>query len=168
MSTGSVRMSLTPLECAQLRRLVDEFSELIGPDSTPEDPAVARLTPSAYPDDSGAARDFRSATRADLIARRADDARIVNAALSSTENCVTDNPAEWMPAAALSEQELEIPASDVDSWMRTLTAIRLVLATRIGIIEEQDHDPADVRFTLYDWLGYRLETLVQAADDQLD
>ncbi len=40
---------------------------------------------------------------------------------------------------------------------------RLVLATRLGIRSDDDHDPADPRFGVYDWLGYRLDGLVQAA-----
>ena len=44
-----------------------------------------------------------------------------------------------------------------------LAAIRLVLATRLGIRSEEDHDVDDPRFGIYDWLGYRLDGLVQAA-----
>ena len=47
-----------------------------------------------------------------------------------------------------------------------LAAIRLVLATRLGIRSEEDHDEDDPRFGIYDWLGYRLDGLVQAAYDE--
>ena len=43
--------------------------------------------------------------------------------------------------------------------------MRLVLATRLGIDSETDHDPEVPAFAVYDWLGYRLELLVQAADE---
>ena len=43
--------------------------------------------------------------------------------------------------------------------MRTLTAIRLVIASRLGIEDEDDRDEDDPRFGVYDWLGYRLEGL---------
>jgi hypothetical protein len=41
--------------------------------------------------------------------------------------------------------------------------VRLVMATRLGITteEEQDDDP---RFGVYNWLGFRLEGLLQAID----
>ena len=50
------------------------------------------------------------------------------------------------------------------AWLRTLTALRLVLASRLGIAHEDDHDEADPRFGIYDWLGYRLDSLVRALD----
>ena len=52
------------------------------------------------------------------------------------------------------------------AWLRTLAAIRLVLASRLGIEVAEDHDPDDPRFGIYDWLGYRLDGLVAAVDDQ--
>lgn len=162
MSARPVRMRIAPVERLQLRQLVQDLCELIGPGIDPEDPAVARLTPNPYPDDSDAARDFRSGTRGDLLARRAADAGIVSAAVAG----VADEPDSWAEETALVEEVLEIPAAEVDAWMRTLTAIRLVIATRLGIVDEEDHDPDDARFGVYDWLGYRLEMLIQAAEDQ--
>jgi len=43
-------------------------------------------------------------------------------------------------------------------------AIRLVLASRLGIVDADDHDEDDPRFGIYDWLGYRLHGLVTAID----
>ena len=40
------------------------------------------------------------------------------------------------------------------------------LATRLGVAEADDHDSADPRFGIYDWLGYRLDGLVGALDDE--
>ena len=55
--------------------------------------------------------------------------------------------------------------------MRTLAAVRLVVASRLGIETEDDDaearadDDEDGRFGVYDWLGFRLDGIVQALDD---
>ncbi len=53
----------------------------------------------------------------------------------------------------------------VRSWLRTLAAVRLVLASRLGIIDDDDHSDDDPRFGIYDWLGFRLDGLVRAATE---
>ena len=59
-----------------------------------------------------------------------------------------------------------IPGEAIDAWLRTLTALRLVIANRLGIESDDDtHDPEDPRYGVYDWLGYRLDGLVRAADE---
>ena len=60
--------------------------------------------------------------------------------------------------------ELMLSAPEAAAWLRTLAALRLVLASRLGIRTEDDHDPEDPRFGVYDWLGYRLELLVRARE----
>jgi hypothetical protein len=40
-----------------------------------------------------------------------------------------------------------------------------VLATRLGIVDEDALDEDDPRRGVYDWLGYRLEGLIQSADE---
>ena len=64
----------------------------------------------------------------------------------------------------LEQVEIRLEPSDVQAWMRTLAAIRLVLAERLGIAGPEDHDESDPRFGIYDWLGYRLHGLVTAVD----
>lgn len=162
MNTDVVHVWIAPAEEMQLRRLVEEFRELVGADRDLADPALARLTPSPYPSDPEAARGFRTATQDDLLGRRDADAAAVSAALTSVEDDLVDMSEE----TAFAERGLSIPTSDVDAWLRTLTAIRLVIATRLGIDSEEDHDPDDARFGVYDWLGYRLELLIEAADEQ--
>ena len=53
--------------------------------------------------------------------------------------------------------DLALSPDDARAWMRTLAAIRLVVASRLGIETEDDHDEDDPRFGVYDWLGYRLD-----------
>ena len=60
--------------------------------------------------------------------------------------------------------DIALDEEGVRAWMRTLTAIRLVIASRLGIEDEDDRDETDPRFGVYDWLGYRLEGLLQASE----
>ena len=61
--------------------------------------------------------------------------------------------------------QLRLDPEDLQAWLRTLAALRLVLASRLGITTEDDHDGDDPRFGIYDWLGFRLDGLVRAADE---
>jgi hypothetical protein len=158
--TRTIEMRMARIEGIQLSRLVDDFVELVGADRDLTDPAVSRLAPDAYPDDTEASRGFREATRADLFDRRLHDAEVVRHALSAlrTEDDLSE-------ADAFAEHDLRLTASDANAWLRTLTALRLVIAARLGIVRDDDHDPDDARYGVYDWLGYRLEVIVHAADE---
>jgi hypothetical protein len=59
----------------------------------------------------------------------------------------------------------------VESWRRTLTSVRLAVATRLGIrdaaaadqlAELPDDDPRSFMVSVYDWLGFAQETLISA------
>jgi len=39
-----------------------------------------------------------------------------------------------------------------------------VLADRLGVTDEEQRGDGDARFGVYEWIGYRLEMLVQALD----
>lgn len=163
MSGRGIRVPLVLVEGIRLSQLVDEFRELID-ERDSEDAAVQRLTPSPYPDDSEAATAFQRSTRDEILDRRAADARTVGAALRP----FAAEAESLSEADAFSERELRIDEDDLEAWLRTLTAIRLVIAGRLGITSEDIPDEAvsaDGRLDVYDWLGYRLETLIQAADD---
>jgi len=156
----TVRVRMARVEGAQLVHLVDDFRELVGANRDVEDPAIGRLIPDPYPEDEDSSRAFRDATRDDLLDRRALDADIVRTALAGMRG----DPGDMPRNEAFAEHDLYIPLSDVDAWMRTLTALRLVIAERLGIQNDDDHDPDDPRYGVYDWLGYRLELTVEAAD----
>lgn len=161
MSGRMVIVDITRLEAAHLARLVDQFSELLR-DSVPEasDPAIARLVPPAYTDDDAAEREFRSLTRFDLLDRRSADAAVVRASLHRA-SVIPDDPDD----PALHERvALRLDPGVADAWLRTLAAVRLVLATRLGVTAADDHDPGDPRFGIYEWVGYRLDGLVAALD----
>lgn len=163
MSEPMVRIRMARVEGAQLAQMIDEFRELVGASRDVEDPAIGRLIPDPYPEDEESSRAFRDATRDDLLDRRALDADIVRTALAPMRGDL----GEMSQSEAFTEHDLDIPPSDIDAWMRTLTALRLVIAERLGIESDDDHDMEDPRFGVYDWLGYRLELTIDAADELL-
>jgi Domain of unknown function (DUF2017) len=153
-------LELTRLEAAHLAGLVTQFSELVdGAATDGGDPAIARLVPDAY-EDSAAAAEFRRLTEADLLDRRRDDGALVLATLAPA----ADLPEDLDDPALLETAVIALSPAEAGAWLRTLAAIRLVLATRLGIARADEHDPGDPRFGIYDWLGYRLDGLVMALD----
>jgi len=157
-----VVLELARLEAAHLAGLVTQFAELVDDSAVSTgDPAIGRLVPDAYADDAAAAKDFRHLTERDILARRRSDAALVLASLREAAD-IPDDPES---PVLLEEAEIRLEPSDVQAWLRTLAAIRLVLAERLGIEGPDDHDESDSRFGIYDWLGYRLHGLVTAAYD---
>lgn len=155
---GLVILTLTRVEAAHLTDLVTQFQQLVTEDPAGDDPAVARLTPDAYPDDADASREFESVTRGDLLGRRAHDAATVRSDLSRIEDASVGE--------ALSPVDVSIAGDHLDPWLRTLSALRLVLASRLGISDDAEHDEDDPAYGLYEWIGYRLEGLVQVAEQR--
>jgi len=166
MTPRIVVLELAQLEAAHLSDLLVQFADLIrasAPEAPLEDPAVARLVPDAYRDDPEAASEFRGLTQADLLDRRRADAETVLASLQ--QDGVTLRPHELHESSALEAMTVRLDPGQTAAWLRTLTALRLVLAARLGIAQEDDRDPEDPRFGVYDWLGFRLEGLLQAMED---
>lgn len=164
--TETIELDLSLVEAAHLTDLIEQFLSVLTVEvGTPAtaDPAVARLVPDAYPDDAEAAGEFRRLTQSDLLDRRRSDAAAVAATLLLDGERVT--PAS-IDATRLDERlRVTLDATATQAWLRTLSALRLVLATRLGIETEDDHAEDDARFGIYDWLGYRLDALVRALDD---
>ena len=141
----------------------DAFEEIVknlegNPDEPEqsEDPVLKRLFPEAYPHDDAAAADFRRFTERDLKATKVAEARAVLDRLAATE---------------LGAHDLKIPRDEVESWLRTLTSVRLAVAIRLGIHDAAaadelaalpDEDPRSFMVSVYDWLGFAQETLISA------
>ena len=123
-----------------------------GGDSAPADPAVARLLPDAYADDADASRDFRRLTEHSLATRKIANARLVELGLRTAGH-----------------DGFELDPGAQQAWLRTLTDIRLVIASRLGIESDDDRgrhdtDEQEMLREVYDWLGMVQETLIEALE----
>jgi hypothetical protein len=142
--------------------LVDELG-LGGPSQPPDDPVLQRLLPDAYRDSPDDSAEFRRFTESALTSAKVANAETVLATLAAGGLDLADD--------SESPVEVELGPDEVQAWLRSLTDIRLSLAVRLGIENEEDamllensSDQAAVAMgELYDWLGYVQETLVQAA-----
>lgn len=181
---GTVATTLSGFEADLLRSLASQLVELLrnesaappggedplealldfsGPTTEPEDPVLARLFPTAYPDDQEAAGEFRRFTEGALRDGKARNAALVIDLLEEA-----GLPAELEEDDLWIEVELDRPAAE--AWLRCFTDIRLALATRLGVEEGDedywaalpDDDPRAHVHDIYEWVGYLQETLVQA------
>ena len=144
-------------------RIMAEFS---GPTSIPEDPVLARLFPSAYPDDEDAAADFRRFTEGALRDGKAAAAGLV---IDTLEDAGL--PPELTEDGLVIDVELDEAAAE--TWMRAFADIRLALATRLGVEEGDedywlslpDDDPRAQAHDIYEWVGLLQESLIGALGD---
>jgi hypothetical protein len=148
----SVTLEFVRIEATHLLDLFEQFDGVLAGDAA-SDPAVRRLVPDAYRDDEEAAREFRRLTEGDLLARRRSELGIVRDGLRAAS---ASQPGEMVV--------VELDAASVGAWLRTLAALRLVIAERLGVVDDTPPDPADARTDVYEWLGYRLDRLVAELD----
>lgn len=162
MTAHTLLFPLAVVEGIHLAELIDQFTNVLADSEPHSDPAIERLAPDAYPEDAEASADFAHATRDDLLDRRRADAANVLHALAPL---LTTPPEDLVGDEGLDEREIAIRSEDLDAWLRTLNSLRLVIATRLDITAgDDDHDPEDPRYSVYDWLGYRLDGLIALAD----
>lgn len=168
MSRSTIMLTLARVEAHALADLVAQFTSLVA-EPGEADAAIDRLTPSAYPDDEEAGAEFRRATADDLLARREADGLRVLADLAPS--FITDDGDETAVDPAEDLIDIALDAEGGWAWMRTLAAVRLIIASRLGIAddatgrsEQEARRFDDDRFAVYDWVGYRLDGLVQALE----
>ena len=170
-----LRLTLEIDEAAMLDQLVTQLTQLLhghsqtaldpdplfaslevgGSDELPEDPALARLFPDAYeePQDASA---YRRVTEQGLVNRKLQDAMSVTADLGLGVG---------VPADA-TEIEVDITSESLPAWARTITALRLAMAARIGLERPEDHDrllrEESTRGTVlvFDWLAAILDSVL--------
>ncbi|VXC23171.1 DUF2017 domain-containing protein [Aeromicrobium sp. 9AM] len=138
-----------------------------GPSLPPEDPVLKRLLPDAYRDDEEGAGEFRRFTERSLTSVKVTNAEILIRSL-------VDGGLVFGAPDAEAEEPIEIELGDdeVQAWLRALTDVRLSLAVRLGIEQDEDiylvaqsEDEAIAAMSeIYDWLGYVQETLIAALD----
>ena len=163
--TGRFVLRLDDLEKGLLGSLVAQLADLLAPKAEldpmaamvgidpwaerSDDPALARLFPDAYSDDDEAASEFRRFTERSLR-----DLKIANARTA-------------LETLARAGQKVTLSDAEAQAWLLTLTDLRLALAARLEIVDDdwqrpEDDDPQAPNFGVYDWLTYLQESLVQA------
>ena len=141
---------------------LEDLLDFTGPTREPEDPVLARLFPTAYPEDEEAAAEFRRYTEADLRNGKAAGAATVIDTLE--EAGLPPEPEDGLFI------DVELDPATAMTWLRSFTDMRLAIATRLGIEEGDedvwyslnDDDPRAQVHDIYEWVGYLQETLVRA------
>lgn len=137
--------------------------EVGGSEHPPDDPALARLFPDAFEDADDAAG-FRRVTEQGLINRKLQDAMRVASDLGAGAADGRDDGGVCVTICSQS-----FPA-----WARTLTAVRLAIAARIGLEQDDDHDrlidEEETRGTVlvFDWLASLLEAVLAVGNSPGD
>ena len=141
---------------------LEDLLDFSGPTREPEDPVLARLFPTAYPEDEEAAAEFRRYTEADLRNGKAAGAATVIDTLEDAG--LPPEPEDGLFI------DVELDPATAMTWLRSFTDMRLAIATRLGIEEGDedvwyslsDDDPRAQVHDIYEWVGYLQETLVRA------
>jgi hypothetical protein len=182
--SGKVIATFSGFEADLLRSLASQLVELLrneaavpsehsdpleamlsfeGPTTEPDDPVLARLFPTAYPDNAEAAAEFRRFTEGALRDGKAAGAAAMIDALEEA-----GLPPELGEDKVVIDIELDEGAAQV--WLKTFTDLRLALATRLEVEENDEEfwaalpedDPRSQAHDIYEWIGALQETLVDA------
>jgi hypothetical protein len=150
-----ISIKLPATDARLLADLANQVATLIaGREDSVGDAALDRLLPSAYPDNAEEAAEFRRFTEDELA-----DGKILNA-LTMVETLEAED--------ADGHVRVTLDAASAQSWLRSLTDMRLALASRLGLEDpatEPEH-AGDDRYLLavYNWLGGLQWSLVRAVD----
>ena len=153
-------------EAAEPRDDVDPLEAMFdfsGPTTAPDDPVLARLFPTAYPDDDEAAGEFRRFTEGGL---RDGKARAAATVIDTLEEAGL--PPQLEEDGLMIDVELDQPTAEL--WLRAFADVRLALATRLEVTEGDeeywyslpDDDPRAQAHDIYEWVALLQETLVDA------
>jgi len=132
--------------------VLDPFADS-GPKSRPDDPALARLLPDAYPEDIEATGEFRRYSESDVIAFKRGNLRTMLSSLGD------------------GAEPIRLDATQVQSWMYAINDLRLTIGTRLELEEGYGEamaalppeDPRLPLFYLYEWLSALQDGLIQVA-----
>ena len=164
-----ILMRLTEYEVTLLESLVEQLAGLLEADAEPPteadsfarwqaelsnddpldrtDPVIRRLFPDAHPGDPAASSEFRRLTQARQRSDRLGQAEVVLSALRDSD---------------AGKHPVQVRVIELDTWLKTVTAVRLSLAVRLGIetaadVEEWEQlppeDPRSYLYEVYDWLS---------------
>ncbi len=130
-----------------LARLLGELRALLVTDDDDHDLLLDRLFPPAYPDDEEAEAEYQRLMREELVAARVASIDTVVEVLEPDATPVLDE-------------------SQIMAFMQSLNAVRLVLGSMLGIVDDDSAEHADAgdspEHQLYGYLGWTLEWTVRA------
>jgi hypothetical protein len=144
---GDFELDLPQEERTLLRSLPHQLRELLSSD----DPALERLFPPAYPDDSDLQSEYERLVRGDLMEQRLGSVDVME---------------QTIDASRVSEEQLL-------AWLSALNDLRLILGTKLGATEDIDpedipeDDPLAPSYALYYYLGWLEEQVVEALNTGL-
>lgn len=145
---GAVTAAIDRDEALLLQSLATQLTALLR-EGDGMDPAIVRLLPDAYPDDPVASTEFRRFTAGGLVERKLANAEVLVTTLSES----------------IETGQLRLDPRQAGAWLRSLTDIRLTLASRLGIESDEQAPSGDaILQELYDWLGFLQNSLVEAVD----
>ena len=138
--------------------LATQVAELLAErDDSTTDPAIKRLLPDAYRDNADDAAEFRRFTETELADEK------VRSALGMAELLTPDPESE-----ADDKVQVRLDEAAAFDWMRSFTDIRLALAARLGIEDDESSGMLDedsqLTMAVYQWLGGLQWSLVRAID----
>jgi len=137
---GRYSVNLSEGERQLIQNLVLDLRELLTTDS----PMLQRLFPPPYGENEERNQGYSALAGSELVERK-----------FSSLDCVTNS----ISAEDLSEEEVE-------SWMRSINDIRLVLGTVLNLSEDQAFDASDEAtqglYDTYEYLGMLLERIVRS------
>jgi hypothetical protein len=148
-SAGDFIVRLRPTDRALVRSVAVQLRETLTGAAAPDDPAVARLFPPAYPDDPLRNLDFEQLAADDLMRGRIEGLAVLERTADARR----------------------IGEADLMTWMRTLNDARLVLGTRLDVTEDSElddfarDDEAEGAFAVYTYLSALVASIVDALGD---
>ena len=149
-----IRIVLETEEAMLLSELADQVDSvlLLG---EADDPALGRLLPNAYPEDLEASDEFTRYPRESLV----DGKR--QAAQSVRDATAVEHPDDGVV-------QIELDQAQAWGWLTFLTDLRLILAERVGL--DDDEDDADVETrddylrAAYEWAGFVQGSMLEVLD----
>lgn len=142
---GLIRLELEAEEAGLLGVLAQQFVDTVTEPELDDAALLLRLFPDAYPGDGEASAEFRRYTRDELEQRKVE-------------------AAEQISGTAV-EGTVLLDAQTSASWVRSLTDLRMMVATRLGIREDGDEPEPGPLADIYGWLGELQWVLVDLLDD---
>ena len=139
----------------------DPLEAMVGlttePVAAPDDPALRRLLPDAYADETMSG-EFR---------------RLMDSELRRQKTEALDELRRAVEGAGDDGVKLKLTLDQAETWRRALTDLRLVLGTRLDVTEALEDrwanlkpdDPMAPLLAAYEWLGWLQESVVLALDD---